>query len=221
MAPFFIHLNWIFFVPRLTKNLFFVGKHLFAHKGMTAQEKSLGFATRLIVQCQRRWFEILTDSVWLTFGILNAFTLLVAPVGLYWLIGMALYDFALSTVRLAVVLRNYFIHQKQTPTSLLPFLSMQYQLDKKRLIINFCTNGTILMGMLLALPSLGVSSLPFVGALLILLTTAIAFRINSQFGKEKPPSGFVEAKGVLKQGFFSLKSDASEHPSNEPSPSLR
>ncbi len=62
---------WLFFYPRLLANVINGSKHLFFPE--TEEERNLGFFTRLGIQQQRRWFELIFDSVWCLTGAIAVF----------------------------------------------------------------------------------------------------------------------------------------------------
>lgn len=90
----FTHLAWLFFIPRLSVNLFLTAKHVLPGFWLSREAASLDWQTRFYAQMQRRWFELANDSAWLLVGLGNAFicTGSLAICGIYITVCLQAYD---------------------------------------------------------------------------------------------------------------------------------
>tara|TARA_Y100000588_G_scaffold279749_1_gene296651 strand:- start:1160 stop:2491 length:1332 start_codon:yes stop_codon:yes gene_type:complete len=104
----FTHLGWLFFVPRLSANLFLTAKHVLPGAWLSKDAAALDWQTRLYAQMQRRWFELANDSAWLLVGLTNAFvcTGSLASCGIYITLCLQAYDV------LAASFKGYYELQK-------------------------------------------------------------------------------------------------------------
>lgn len=73
--PILSYVAWLFYVPRLSADLYSLFIHTVPSFWMGEEEKALGFTTRLNMHWGRLWFEILNDAVWLAVGLACCFFL--------------------------------------------------------------------------------------------------------------------------------------------------
>lgn len=208
--PALSYLSWLFFVPRLSANLFVLGKHLIPCKRwMSEKERALGWSTRLQVHFQRRWFEVGNDSIWLMAGILNCFVLVgpLAPVGAYMTTVLFAYDILLAGIRAYLelgrleTLRNDHMQriksleqQNNNPAELdearryLTHLDARIRFEQKRLLMSVANTTLLFLAMVLTVPvltSLGPLVPLIAGALLVTITIAGYFAFSA-LEKQRP-----------------------------------
>ena len=115
--PFFSHVAWVFFIPRLSMNLIFLGKHLIPHPWMSAQERALPWTTRLqtYMDMHRHSFELVNDIGWFLCGVLSCFLCTGAwlPIRAYLAIGMQLGEFVISYLRCSIEINRLKILEKE------------------------------------------------------------------------------------------------------------
>jgi len=106
--PFFAYLAWIFYVPRLTLNLFILLKNVIPHPWMSAQQQQLSYILRCKLQLHDKWFELTNDSVWLAVGLINCFFLIgvLAPWAMYLTVALYAFDVTLAGIRAHVEFRK-------------------------------------------------------------------------------------------------------------------
>lgn len=104
--PVFIHLNWIFFVPRLAVNLMLLGKHVISNPWMSEQEYVLPWYTRLHVHLMihRRWIELINDFVWCLGNLISCFLCVGvwSFAEVYFAVGLQLFDLLFTCVHVAI-----------------------------------------------------------------------------------------------------------------------
>lgn len=104
--PVLIHLNWIFFVPRLAVNMLLLGKHVISNPWMSEQEYALPWDIRLQVHLMinRRWIELINDFVWCVGNLISCFfcvgTWRFAEV--YFALGLQLFDLLFTCLQVAI-----------------------------------------------------------------------------------------------------------------------
>ncbi len=101
--PFFLHLSWLFFIPRMSLNLMFLGKHVLPHPWMSEKELALPWTTRFQTYwyMHRHSFELANDVGWFLCGVLSCFLCTGAwlPFRVYLAIAMQLGEFVISCLR--------------------------------------------------------------------------------------------------------------------------
>jgi len=125
--PIFIHLNWIFFVPRLAVNMMLLGKHVISNPWMSEQEYALPWNTRLHVHLMinRRWIELINDFVWCVGNLISCFLCVGvwSFAEVYFAVGLQLFDLLFTCLHVAIEINR------------LNTLEKEYQ--------DGCTNGAI------------------------------------------------------------------------------
>lgn len=210
-GPVFSYVAWIFFIPRLSTNLFLLLKHLIPGPWRGDKEKELGFLGQTNAQLQRRWFEVGNDAAWLTAGVLGCFVWLgpLAPVGVYINIALYVYDIVLASVRAGMEisqLKNLQNEYKEkelaliargvSPEELDEVRRFQQHLDdrlvfeQKRLLLTVVNTTALAIAILFSLPSLVVLSpiFPLVGACLILAITITTCSLTQALEAQRPKS---------------------------------
>ena len=104
--PFFLNLSWLFFIPRMSLNLMFLGKHVLPHPWMSEDERALSWTTRLqtYLSMHRHSFELANDVGWFLCGVLSCFLCTGAwlPVRAYLAIAMQVGEFVISYLRSSI-----------------------------------------------------------------------------------------------------------------------
>ncbi|WP_019215377.1 hypothetical protein [Legionella tunisiensis] len=194
IAPILSHASWLFFAPRLTVNSIFLLKHVVPHWWMNAKEESLGARLRFQAQLQRRWSELGNDSLWMTSGLLNCFVLTgpLAPIGMYLTLSIFLFDVLWARLRVHIEHKRlsglqtiYDDMARQMGEGTDEFLELKsyrkhldqrIDFEERRLFVTLVNTHMLMFGMCFAFPALAVNPLvPFVGALIVLMTT---FMVN-------------------------------------------
>ncbi|KTC93882.1 hypothetical protein [Legionella cincinnatiensis] len=222
--PILADLAWLFFIPRLSVNLFLLVKHTLPGPWMSKEEKSLGLSVRFNAQMQRRWFELGNDSVWMTAGLINRFVLTgaLAPFAIYVSITCFAIDIILSVTRAYIELSRLYELQKQYKEMLkqtsnsterkkieahLDTIKNQLDFEWLRLGSHMMTTTAIFLSMAVALPILAFN--PFViaiGAVCLVAVCFINFALFQIIDECRPKDALVIPQGGLpKLGFFAKK----------------
>lgn len=228
--PFFDYLAWSFFIPRLTANLYLMTKHTILWPDMDAKEKMLGWHVRFMAQLQRRWFELGNDLVWVSVGLLNCFVLTatLAPLAIYLTLFAFAFDIANSSLRAYIELnRLYKLQDEYKKMGLATnneeerkaikehqnYINHRIEFEKQRLGLHLAGTMAIFIGMSLAIPALAVNPvLPFIGALLIIITWALTFALTRKVELSRPNDTVEKPSGVAQFGLFARKSDGPVKP---------
>ncbi len=202
--PFFSYFAWVFYVPRLTVNIFILSKHLIPHPWMTPTEKDMGFWLVLSEHLKLHWFEIANDTLWLIGSLLNCFILVgaLAPIGMYLSVALAFYDVILVVIRAAIELNRLAALQEEYESMLSQetdpikkaeikayqeFLEQRVNFEKQRLLLNVISMTVLFLAISLSMPVLAVNPIvPFVGAILVLLITVITYALTNKIEKGRP-----------------------------------
>lgn len=115
--PIYLHLNWIFFVPRLTVNLALIFKHVIPNLLMSQTDGGLPWRTQLHIQLHinQRWKELIYDFVWLIGNLINCFLLtgIWLPAEVYLTIGLQLFDLLFTCICVSIKLSQLCEIEKQ------------------------------------------------------------------------------------------------------------
>lgn len=115
--PLFIHLNWIFFIPRLTINMILLCKHVIANPWMSEQEYALPWLTRLHVHLMinRRWIELVGDFVWCIGNLISCFLCFGAweSAEIFFTIGLQLFDLLFTCLHVAIEIHRLTTLEKE------------------------------------------------------------------------------------------------------------
>lgn len=234
--PILAHLAWVFFVPRLSVNLFLLLKHTLPGPWMGDEEKSLGWRVRFNAQMQRRWFELCNDSIWLTAGLMNRFVLTgaLAPFALYVSIACFAIDIVLSVTRAYIELSRLYELQKQytfmlTQTSSvaeqrkikahLDAIDNQLNFEWLRLGSHMMTTSAIFLSMAVAAPILAFNPLIItIGALCLVAVCFINFALFQIIDEQRPKDTLPRV--LPKLGFFAKKEQPKTDLLSENTPDL-
>ncbi|WP_131782130.1 hypothetical protein [Legionella gresilensis] len=206
--PVVAYLGWLFFIPRLSTNLFLLFKHLIPGFWMGEEEKKIGWTTRFHAQLQRRWPEIGNDIAWMTGGILNCFILIgpfLAPFSVYVNVGLFGYDVLLASIRAMLEIKRLHtlkeeynnlansIKEQGDKQELIEIYEFQQHLDTqlnyeyKRLLFGVCNTTALLLAASITIPIFVASPIvPFISALLLVSITVAGYLIWQNIEKKRP-----------------------------------
>lgn len=222
--PFFAHLAWFFFVPRLLTNLFIIGKHCIPGFWMDEEEEKLEFLIRLQSQIMRRWFELGNDFVWVAVGLLNCFLFVgaLAPVAVYATLFAFAFDIANVSFRAYIELnRLYTLHteytalfqqetneeNQKTIEDYKNYLTHRIQFEHLRLGLSVANAVAVFIAMSLAIPLLVSNPLiPLIGAFFLIGIWTASFTLNSVIEQYRPNDTVEPPSNLSKLGFFAPKS---------------
>ncbi|WP_298627666.1 hypothetical protein, partial [uncultured Legionella sp.] len=223
--PFFAYLSWCFFIPRLSANLFLLAKHLIPGPWMDEPEENMGWLVRLLAQLQRRWFELGNDIVWVTVGLLNCFVLVggLAPASIYLTLAAFAFDVVNASLRAYIELNRLYELREEYSTlyrnagsdeerdAIKEHLHyMDHRIEFEQFRLGSHTAGTIVVfvGMCLGLPLLATNPVvPFIGAVLIILTWILTYTFNQVVESYRPNDNVEKPSGVTQFGLFARKND--------------
>ena len=221
--PVLAHLSWIFFLPRLSVNLFLLLKHTIPGDWMEEKENSLGWSVRFNAQIQRRWFELGNDINWFTAGFINCFWLtgVLAPIGMYLSLTCFALDVVLSATRVYIELKRlHDLHKQYThmlcqPSTVeekneikehLKTIENQILFEQLRFGSHLLTTIGIFLSMACAIPLFPVNPvIPVVGAICLVLICFINFALVHVINEHRPQDTIEFSSGVTRLGFFSKK----------------
>ena len=219
VQPFFAYAAWMFFVPRISVNLFLTGKHLLPGYWMSEKEKSLGWQTRLNAQMERRWLELGNDIPALIVTSLSCFVLIgsLAPIANTVATISLLYDVVLSLERARVETNrmnqlkaqynqnlnsgNLSPHEAAETKDYLKHLENRWSFDKKRIAIMTTCNTILSIAFILSLPTFP-PLLAIVAGAIAILTTVALFTAIKLIDKYKPVDKVSIPSNLQAHGFF-------------------
>lgn len=203
--PFFAHLAWLFFLPRLLVNLFLTLKHSIPGMWMTDKEAATAWYLRLWAQMQRRWFEMANDVLWFALGFVNCFFFFgsLAPIGVCLnLVGFFL-DVVISGARVYIELNR--LSQLSADYELLAstamnkpdelkairdyqsYITQRTQFEQLRLYLHLANTTAIFLAMCLAIPVLIVNPMfPLIGAVLLVAIWGVSFSLTRKLETYRP-----------------------------------
>lgn len=115
--PVFLHLNWIFFVPRLAVNMMLLVKHVIPNPWMSEQEYALSWDKRLHIHLMidRRWIELINDFVWCTGNLISCFLCVGAWnfAEVYLAVGLQLFDLLFTCLHVAIEINRLNTLEKE------------------------------------------------------------------------------------------------------------
>jgi hypothetical protein len=199
------YVAWMYFIPRLTVNLFLLGKHFIPGNWMATHEQELDWKIRLKAHFERRWFEVANDVVWFMGGLINCFILVgtFAPYNVYFSVVLQAYDVFLATVRTYVELgrlnrlKNEYLEMLKEASlpdeeeadikRHLRFLDQRIEYEQKRMNIGIVNNTILLFAMMVAVPYFAFNPImPVFAAIVILANTVGAYNASRLLEKNKP-----------------------------------
>lgn len=234
--PVLSYAAWVFFIPRLATNLYYMGKHIIPGFWMEDTERKLGWYARMMGQLERRWFELGNDSAAVTVNILTCFLLIggLTPVGIYLTAGLLAYDVFLASFRAYVEMSRYrkmeqdymgMLKDNELPDlereqikAHLQQLRVRMAFEQKRLYTQVALTCVLLLAFALTLPCFGfVPIVPIIGAALAVMTT-LAFYVSMRCLEKQRPKDSVAS--VVPHSIFKPPSnEVKEAPSPSPTPS--
>jgi hypothetical protein len=222
--PFLVHLAWLFFIPRLSVNLFLLIKHTVPGPWMGEEEKSLGWNVRFNAQMQRRWFELGNDIAWISVGVINCFFLTgaLAPVGAYLSLVCFAYDVVLSAIRAYIELgrlhelRRQYQEMQSTVTGVeeqkelaehIAAIENQINFETLRLGSHLTTTTTIFLAMCCLAPLFSFNPvIPVIGAIVLVAICFVNIALARIINDSRPRDTIeIPTGGVTKLGFFARK----------------
>lgn len=203
--PVFSILASVFFLPRFANNVFHIYKHVVQGSWTGEKEKSLGRTMCLRIQMERRGFELLNDSIWLSVGVLgviNTFILVgvLTTAVLYLSVFFYAVDVFLAGLRAyiewgrlkklqdhysqALVLEN---EDSQNAEDYYDLLNKRIEYETLRMIVSIATTLSVFVGMSLTLPIFVLNPIvPLVGLSFVLLVCLINFAAGKYIERYKP-----------------------------------
>lgn len=219
--PFLPHLAWIFFVPRLSVNLFLLIKHTIPGPWMKEKEEALGWAVRFQGQMLRRWFELGNDGAWFGVGFINCFLLTgaLAPFAPYLALTFFVYDVFLAVGRAYIELNRLYELRKQYQAMAvdaendkqieqhLTVINSQIEFEMLRLGSHVLATTGIFLSMCCSVPFFAVNPIiPVVGAICLVIICIINFILRSVVNHNRPKDIIkIPSGGAAELGFFSKK----------------
>lgn len=187
------YISWLFFAPRLMVNLFNLAKHTTAGWWMPESEKQLGFKKQFTTQFSMRWFEIFTDAVWFTGGLLGCFvfTQLLAPMAIYLMLSLQIYDMLLASYRLfheiqrLDSLHNLFENCPDEEEYIKKDLEESISIEKDRALMLLMQNISLFIAVGLMLPVFVNPAFALAGGIILLVTTVVSLGMNLHLDAKK------------------------------------
>lgn len=197
-GPFFTHLSWIFFIPRLSTTLAMIIKHTISQPWMTQTEKELGWALRLRIQLNLRWPELSNDLPWFIANLATTFVLIgnLAPYAIVLTIIMQFYEIIQSTTQWYLetnqILQQLKLYEELRPQdeNFIKELNTRYQFENARLWIPVWNTTVLLLALILAIPPLTAISplFPIAGGLISVATTIVSYQKREAVKREMNPT---------------------------------
>ena len=205
-TPVITYFAWIYFIPRLSTNLFLTAKHLLPVAAwMSHEEQALGWKTRLTAQFDRCWFELGNDIAALTIGLLNCFVFTgsLAAVNPYAGAALMAFDVGFACLRVYIEIsrlkniETQYIQMlaKEAPNSddhqqiesYLEHMGLRIAYEQKRLYLSVINASILCLAVALALPVFASNlAFPLMGAVLSVLATVIFYKAFKWVDQQKP-----------------------------------
>lgn len=107
LGPVFAYLSWVFFIPRMLKNIctmiysFVGGSRAFAHLQFPPLERQYGWYRRFKLRVKAIGAEIANDLMWIVTGLINCFSLAgsLPIIGVYIMVAAQTYDLFVMMIR--------------------------------------------------------------------------------------------------------------------------
>jgi biopolymer transport protein ExbB/TolQ len=204
-GPFFSHLAWLYFIPRVANNLAMIVKHTISNPFMHPEESALSWQTRLKTQLQARWPDLSNDVPWLIANFLTCFVLVgeLLPWAILLGVCMQFYEIAQAATVCYMELHHLDeLHEDYlkllTKTSMespehqpyldfISHLTKRYAHEKRRLRIPVVNTSILLIAIILAVPIFP-AAYAVIGGIIAVLATIWAYTARKQLEKhpEKP-----------------------------------
>lgn len=233
------HASWLFFAPRLTVNSLVMLNFIVPHWWTAAKDKKMGLWLGFLGQLQQRWFELGNDSLWMTSGLLNCFVLTgpLAPLGIYVTLSLFLFDVLWARLRARIEL-NRLSGQQQTYDNMAremggeetkewlelksyrEHFAQRVDFEERRLFITLVNTQMLMFGMCFAFPAFAATPLlPFLGALIVLMTTVMVNRHLQGLGQLRPVDRVLalsdkSGKSIYETGLTLFRPSESKEPND-------
>lgn len=215
-APFFSHLAWLYFLPRIATNLAMIVKHTIPFEGMSEAEKNLGWQNRFFIQLNIRWPDLSNDIPWCIANFLSCFLLVgdLLTYGIIFSVIMQVYEVAQASMIYYVELKN--LHQQRAEyqklldlalpesddyhqfTAFLLHLDQRIDYETWRLWIPVVNTSILLLAVVISTPIFA-PGFAVAGALLAVSTTIGSYEARKHHENNKPASHLFQ---LLNAGFF-------------------
>ena len=183
--------NFLYFIPRVTTDVFNFFCHVFPFGNTFKTELPLPLKVRFLMQVNRRWESFFRDMLWFVNGVLSLFVL-VGPLSFLGLYVNACMQVAETVLNVGV----YFSFKNQQKdflssanllnidmdeskkTEIFAEIESRWDVDNQIRSIRFKNSVAILVSSLLIMPCMGPINLmiPFCGAVLGLVMTFVQFK---------------------------------------------
>ena len=184
-------MNLLFFLPRLTLNIYTLGSHWIEHTSMSLEEKSLGGTVRFNAQWDRLWPQLTNDMAWATSAALTyfVFTGSLQPYGIYLGLALQAHDLFLTCLReyhescrLNALEQQYWILHENNPhdaqiTAYLLLLQKRIHRQQEIRLLSITNFVVLFLVAILAFPSIATLSpwIPVMGAAMSVIMTVLNF----------------------------------------------
>lgn len=208
-APFFSHLAWLYFIPRIANHLVMIIKHTFEHGGMTVQEKALGWPTRLKIQLQARWPDLSNDLPWMIANSVSCFVLIgpLLPYNIILSICMQFYEIAQATCQYYIELNHLYqqrddyismrdlnlkdTEEYRTIDTYIVHLNKRIDYETNRLLIPIVNTTVLLLAIILAAPVF-TPGYAVAGGVIAVTSTIGAYAAKKYVESERPPGNLFQ-----------------------------
>ncbi len=191
---FFANMGWLFFLPRLIRNLCILFYHvlsdLFYDSKLSRIEVAMDRTTRFRIHWMRCWDEVINDSYWLANGLAFRFlfygVVSITTIQINLLAQAA--DLLNAVIRATLLIRRLStlendLMKHEMPLSLNPHLRERINFEQKFLLYMVFHFVVLLAAMLMTLPSAAAMSplLPVIGAVCAVIMTIVTWSIRANF----------------------------------------
>lgn len=189
------YVNWMFFIPRLSLNLYLLFHHLNNVDNLEPLEKNVDPGIRFRAHWTRFWFEVFTDIYWILIGLKVCFALpggALSPVGIFMSLTVQLLDLVHSILRAAIELYRLY-KMALDLDGLGANLSFKESVNKRirfemlalgYMIFHF---SVLMLCLCLTLPSMSAVSLmlPVIGGIGAVLITCMTYYMQNYFNQRR------------------------------------
>jgi hypothetical protein len=208
-GPFFSHLAWLYFIPRISINLAMCFKHTFEHNDMSNEEKGIDWTTRLKIQLFARWPDLLNDIPWLIANAVSCFLFIgaYAPYGIVLSICMQFYEVAQAVGQHYIEIQHL---QEQCAEyanlrdaceknseeyknfdTFIKHFEQRIDYESKRLLIPIVNASVLLVAIIFAAPVFS-PGFAVAGGVIAVLITIISYLAKKELEKHKPASNLFQ-----------------------------
>lgn len=231
MAMFLTNLACFYFLPRLIDNIAMTVKHTFEYRGMTDEEKALGWKNRLSIQLNLRWVELTSDLLWLIDNIMSMAILVgpLLPFNILFSMCMQLIDITQACIQKNVVINGLYqqrdeyikcrdalchdANEYEQMNDFIEHLDKRIHYESNMSLIPIINSTILLCALILAIPTLAPGCAVASGII------AVSVTVGSYYGKQhieaqKPPNNLFNLLESTPShtGFFSRREESPHHP---------